>query len=381
MIDRIYWKRKIEECWKQKSILWLSGVRRSGKTVLCKSLDSITYFDCELPSVREVLSNTESFLEKTKGQRLVLDEIHKLKNPSELLKIAADYYPETRIIATGSSTLGASKRFSDTLTGRKTSLWLTPMTAEDLKDFNQTDIETRLHSGGLPPFFLGEREENRFQEWIDSFWSRDISELFNLGRKSSFQKMLELLFVQSGSIFEATRFAHLCEASRQTIHNYLAILQETWVAHTVRPFSSRKSNEIVAAPKIYAFDTGFVCHFKGWNTLRKEDLGLLWEHYTLNQMHSYFQRPGVRYWRDKQGHEIDFIILDQTQNPITVECKWDANGFDSRNLQVFRKKYSQGENWVVCRHTLQEYTQLINGLPVRFMGMEEMTSRLASCRL
>jgi len=48
-----------------------------------------------------------------------LDEVHRLDNPSELLKIAADHYPDLKIIATGSSTLGASDRFKDTLTGRK----------------------------------------------------------------------------------------------------------------------------------------------------------------------------------------------------------------------------------------------------------------------
>jgi predicted AAA+ superfamily ATPase len=42
-----------------------------------------------------------------KGKRLILDEIHRLDNPSEILKIAADHYPEVKIIATGSSTLGA----------------------------------------------------------------------------------------------------------------------------------------------------------------------------------------------------------------------------------------------------------------------------------
>lgn len=47
----------------------------------------------------------------------MLDEVHRLRNPSELLKIAADHYPTTRIIATGSSTLGATRKFRDSLTG------------------------------------------------------------------------------------------------------------------------------------------------------------------------------------------------------------------------------------------------------------------------
>lgn len=54
---------------------------------------------------------------------------------------------------------------------------------------------------------------------------------------------------QSGGIFEATRFAEPCEVSRSTITNYLAVLTDTSVALVLRPFSSRRANEIVAAPK------------------------------------------------------------------------------------------------------------------------------------
>jgi hypothetical protein len=50
----------------------------------------------------------QGFLDGLPGKRIVPDEIHRLQNPSELLKIAADRYPRTRIVATGSSTLGAS---------------------------------------------------------------------------------------------------------------------------------------------------------------------------------------------------------------------------------------------------------------------------------
>ena len=43
------------------------------------------------------------------------------------------------------------------------------------------------------------------------------------------------------------------------IGNYLSVLEATSVAVTLRPFSSRRSNKIIASPKVYGFDTGFVC--------------------------------------------------------------------------------------------------------------------------
>ena len=182
--------------------MWLSGVRRVGKTCLCRSLRDIEYFDCELPRIRRLMIDPQAFLEDVRGRRVVLDEVHRLGNPSELLKIGADHYPDTQILATGSSTLGASTKFRDTLAGRKTELWLTPMNCTDLEDFetqtkDRQDLHHRFLHGGLPPFFLAdELPERDFQEWMDAYWAKDIQELFRLERRYSFQRFAELLMAQ-----------------------------------------------------------------------------------------------------------------------------------------------------------------------------------------
>ena len=174
MVDRQFWRNRIETAWERRSIVWLSGVRRVGKTCLCQTHPDIEYFDCELPRVRRLMEDPQAFLDSVGTGRIVLDEVHRLPNPSELLKIAADHYPQIQIVATGSSTLGASaKRRSlqahiagrDTLVGRKTELWLTPLITADLNDFNRIDIHRRLLHGGLPPFLLQtELPEPDFQE-------------------------------------------------------------------------------------------------------------------------------------------------------------------------------------------------------------------------
>jgi len=374
---RHYWMALIERSWAKKSVLWLSGVRRAGKTFLCKSLPDIQYFDCELPRTRRLMEDPEQFLETWKEKRLVLDEIHRLPNPSELLKIAADHFPSTKIIATGSSTLGASSKFKDTLTGRKLEIWLTPMNSIDLNDFGRIDLNYRLHRGGLPPFFLAsDYPERVFQEWMDAYWAKDIQELFRLERRQSFARFAELLFGQSGGIFEATRFSRPCEVSRTTISNYLAVLEATFVVHIIRPFSARRATEIVAAPKVYGFDSGFVCHYKGWETLRPEDKGVLWEHYVLNEIYARLQRRDVRTWRDKQHHEIDFVLLKSPRTVVAIECKWSADQFDAGNLKVFRGLHPRGENYVVASDIDRSYRKDYQGMPVNFVGLEGLISAL-----
>ncbi len=377
LIRRGYWIQAIEGAWKRRSVIWLSGVRRTGKTSLSKSLEGVEYFDCELPRVRRMLEDPEGFLSEMNGKRVILDEIHRLRSPAEILKIAADHYPRIRILAIGSSTLGASRKFRDTLTGRKTELWLTPLILPDLADFKREKLAHRLLRGGLPPFFLAENlPEREFQEWMDAYWAKDIQELFRLERRYSFQKFAELLMARSGGIFEAQRFAAECEASRTTLMNYLRALEATFVAHVIRPFSTHRPTEIVSAPKVYAFDTGFVCYHRGWHELRREDLGILWEHFVLNEMHGRLQSRDIHYWRDKRGHEIDFVLLQRGKQPAAIECKWSVSNCDASNLQAFRRAYPKGPNFLVAHDVDRPYLRHYGGLPVETVSLPGLIEKI-----
>jgi predicted AAA+ superfamily ATPase len=377
MVRREWWQTKLENAWKERSIVWLSGVRRAGKTLLCQSLPDTDYFDCELPRTRRLLDDPEDFLGQHRGRRVILDEIHRLSNPSELLKIAADHYPDTKVIATGSSTLGASRKFRDTLAGRKAEVWLTPMTGEDLSAFKKLDLRHRMLHGGLPPFFLAPSiPEPAFQEWMDAYWAKDIQTLFRLERRHSFERFAELLFAQSGGLFEATRFTRACEVSRQTIMNYLAVLENTYLVHVIRPYSTHRTTEIVAAPKLYAFDTGFACYYRGWTSLRQEDLGLLWEHLVLNELQAHLQTRRIGYWRDKRGHEIDFVLAQRGKAPLALECKWSADDVDLTNLKAFALRYPKADLRVVAQDVDRAYQRRTDAFTVTYCGIKTLLASL-----
>jgi uncharacterized protein len=379
MVKRHSWTTRVERLWRHRTILWLRGVRRVGKTCLAQSLEDIEYFDCEIPRVRLAMEEPENFLHRLRGKRVVLDEVHRLPNPSELLKIAADHFPTVRILATGSSTLGASHRFRDTLAGRKSDLWLTPMTDADLADFGHPDLQHRLLYGGLPPFFLSrDLPESDFQEWMDAYWAKDIQELFRLERRASFQRFVELIMARSGGIFEATKFAAPCEVSRTTIVNYLAVLEATSVALVLRPFSTRPSSEIIAAPKVYGFDTGFVCAQRGWITLRPDDLGRLWKHYVLNELTAQLQSTALRYWRNKQGHEVDFVWLPRGKAPVALECKWSARDFDPANLLVFARAYPKATLLVITPDAHPPFERDYRGIRVEFLALDRLLATMAN---
>jgi uncharacterized protein len=372
MIKRDFWTQKIEALWLERPIVWLAGVRRSGKTSLASTLPDVQLFDCELASVRAQLAEPEAFLKAHRGRRLVLDEIHRLKDPSSLLKIAADHFGPTKILATGSSTLEASKKFKDTLTGRKFSLHLTPMGQADWSAFKGHDFDRRLIHGGLPPFYLkNSLPERDMQEWMEGYWAKDIQELFRIERKAAFDRFVELLFAQSGGIFEAQSFAKDCEVSRPTISNYLRALEATQVVQVVRPFSTRKSNEILVAPKVYGFDTGFVSYFKGLKRLDMGDYGLYWEHYVLNELLAQNQDWSIRYWRDKQGREVDFVVVRRGKPPIGLECKWSDKNISSKNAAAFLARYPDADYHFVVKEPSQK-----RGGNLDVLSLDECIARL-----
>jgi predicted AAA+ superfamily ATPase len=118
MVERPFWLSRFRTAFARRHLVWLMGVRRAGKTVLAQSLPRFEYLDCELPRVRRQLDDPEGFLASLdRRAAVVLDEVHRLPDPASVLKIAADHFPHLLVLPTGSSTLGASARFRDTLAG------------------------------------------------------------------------------------------------------------------------------------------------------------------------------------------------------------------------------------------------------------------------
>jgi predicted AAA+ superfamily ATPase len=135
--------------------------------------------------------------------------------------------------------------------------------------------------------------------------------------------------------------------TRATVESHLSALEITHAVTLVRPFHGGGQNEIVKQPKVYAFDTGFVSFARGWDPLRPEDFGALWEHLVLECLQAYFPDQPVRYWRDKAGREVDFVIASRRDEVDAIECKWDPRAFDSSALRLFRSYYPNGRNYLV----------------------------------
>jgi hypothetical protein len=367
MVPRPFWLQRIEQAWQEAPIAWLCGVRRCGKTTLAEALggERALFVNCDLPSVEDRVRDPQLFYRSCTKPVVVFDEIHQLRDPARILKIGADVFPTLKILATGSSTLAASKKFRDTLTGRKRTVHLLPVLWDELPAFG-VPLQRRLYHGGLPPALLADSKRPAlYREWMDSFFARDIQRLFGFRDMDRFNALLEYVMRQSGGQMEVTRTATALGITRPTVESHLRALEVTNAVTLVRPFHGGGQHELVKMPKIYAFDTGFVSFARGWDPLRAEDYGLLWEHLVLDHLHAHFPEQPVRYWRDKAGREVDFVLASRRDEVDAIECKWDPGAFDSSSLKVFRSCYPKGRNYLLTPSGDPAYTKRYGQLNVR----------------
>lgn len=378
MIDRPFWINCLRKSWEKRPIVWLAGVRRVGKTTLARMLPGAVFMNCDLPSVARRLEDPELFFRShPQNTVIVLDEVHRLPDPSRILKIAADAFPRLKILATGSSTLAATRKFRDTLTGRKIVLVLPPVLWTECEEaFGIRDLDRRLLHGGLPETLLSSTKDDSFYaEWMDSFYARDIQELFSIRERTGFLNLLRLMLRQSGGLVDYSALSRECDISRPTVKAYLEALGVACALFALPPFHGGGRREMVRRPKAYGFDTGFVSFVRGWYDIRDDDRGLLWEHLVLDVLRSATGTEGLFYWRDKSGREVDFVVR-RGRTIRAVECKINPDRFDPESLRVFRGLYPQGRNYLVCPGIEEPYEHRFGKLILRIISCQGLLREL-----
>src|SRR3990167_10035188 len=152
----IIYKRKIESkieslLFKGKMIIIL-GPRQSGKTTLSKKIiskygDKGQYFDCQIANVRNhfVVGNPDALLPLVKNKKIVVfDEAQTIQNIGTILKVFHDTYPDTQIIATGSSSFDLANKINEPMTGRFFEFTLLPLSIEEVNSVRKVDKKELL---------------------------------------------------------------------------------------------------------------------------------------------------------------------------------------------------------------------------------------------
>lgn len=312
-------------------VVFLSGPRQVGKTTLSKQLvPSYVYLSYDASSDRNIIKSEEWTRDV---QLIIFDELHKMKKWKSWIKGIYDTegIPPS-ILVTGSARLDTYKKGGDSLAGRFFSYRLHPLTVKEickyLKEEPGAALEKLINLGGFPEPYL-KNNESFAKRWrrthIDTIIREDLLDLERVRDVKSIEILIDLLRSRIGSTVSYTSLANDLQVSIHTVKHWLQILENLYIIFPVRPYHRNIARSILKESKYYLYDTGAV----------EGDFGVKLENTVacalLRELHFFEDTTGSRvalhYIRDKEKHEVDFLLTIDNKPTKMIEVKVSDDKF------------------------------------------------------
>ena len=306
MGDFIYRKisKRIEDDLFKWKIIILYWARQVGKTTLVKHLLSKhwninDYYSCDEPDIRSSLSHKTStelksfFWEK---KLIVIDEAQRVENIGITLKLFIDNYPDIQIIATWSSSFDLANKVNEPLTGRKYEYSLYPFSIEELSSKYSNLELTRFKNDNMifwlyPEIFASSEYDKikNLKTLVNSYLYQDILSFWNIRKPDFIIKLLQALAIQTWNQVSYTELANLIWVDKNTIENYIIILEKAFIIFRLWSFSRNLRNELKLSKKIYFYDLWVRnALINNFNALElRQDVWALWENFLISERMKY----------------------------------------------------------------------------------------------
>lgn len=320
-------------------IVVIYGARQVGKTTLVKKIANdfperkSKYFNLDNENeltLFENATNKDSLKDVLEDFELVIiDEAQRCSNIGLKLKIIADNFPAQQIIATGSSSFDLNEKLSEPLTGRSVDFWLYPLSLKELKtvDPNLNDL---LIYGSYPAVINAQTVSGKklaINKIAQKYLYKDVLKFQNLKANAIVKKLLAALAFQVGNEVSYTELANLVGINKETVVNYIDILEKAFIIFSLGPFSRNLRNELGKLHKIYFYDLGIrnsLINNLNPVTLR-DDIGKLWENFVIcekKKLENWTGNPlSLYFWRTYDQQEID-LVEEKNGQLYGYEIKW-----------------------------------------------------------
>ena len=323
-------------------MVFLAGPRQVGKTTLAQSL--LKNFQDGHPGYL----NWDSELDRDKiRQRLwpenqeliVLDEIHKLKTWQTFVKGLYDTLKNThRFLITGSARLDHYRRGGDSLLGRYYYYRLHPFSLPELGE-TQKNLGKLLDYGGFPePLFLeSQRELKRWhRSRVSKLVTKDIRDLEDVKDLNAIELLALALPDRVGSPLSLNSLAEDLQVSPKTVKRWLEILETLYYCFRIQPYGVPKIKAVKKEQKLYLWDWSQV------SSLGERFENLVASHllkYCHYQQDFYGEEYELRYLRDREKREVDFVVIKDQKPLFAVEVK-----IKNKDLSPHIKYFSERTN-------------------------------------
>jgi hypothetical protein len=354
MINRVLQSKIESKIGKAKAIILL-GPRQVGKTTLIKNIlenKDYLFLDGDDPTVRNLLTNPNT--EEIKSiigsyKILFIDEAQRIENIGLTLKIITDQFKDVQLLVSGSSAFEINNKLNEPLTGRKWEYHLYPVSWKELEESMgflkaSQQLEIRITYGMYPDVInsIGE-EVGVLNQLTDSYLYKDILAFGGIRKPEILGKLLQALALQIGNEVSYNELSQLLGIDKNTVSNYIDILEKAFVVFKLGSFSRNLRKEIKTNQKIYFYDTGIRNAVIGnFNALEfRQDKGALWENFLISErmkkLHYENDLLNRYFWRTVDQQEIDYI--EEKAGDISgFEFKWSPKA-KVRISNLFQQTY------------------------------------------
>jgi len=357
-----------------KTILLL-GPRQVGKTTLIKAIyqnytGKSIWLNADNPEDREMLNGINSQRAQElfpSGILIVVDEAQRLDNSGLTLKIIHDNCPGIQLIATGSSSFELTDKIKESLTGRKWSFRLLPISLEELELHTHymdlmRSLEIRMIYGSYPEVInQAGKEKEVLYELVSDYLYKDVFALKEIRKPDVLEKLIKALAFQVGNQVSYRELSNLIQADKETVERYIYLLEEAFIIFRLSSFSRNLRTELKRSNKFYFYDNGIrnaVINQFNSITLRN-DTGALWENMMIseriksNEYHRHYRN--IYFWRTDRQQEIDY--LEEYDGHLhAYEFKWQDSGRVKAG-KIFQAAYPGSEIKIIHKENFMEFVK------------------------
>lgn len=355
---------------KEKQIISLCGLRRTGKTTLLMKIisdlmeknpaDDILYFSFDDYDQQEIYPILDAFeqIHKKKPRYLVFDEVQKLPNWAEKIKILYDT-GKYKIFVSGSESLFLKKGTHESLAGRIYEFEIKPLTFMEYLAFtNHANLATKpllyekelvqklekyIETAGFPEL-IGKpaplaREYLR-SAVINKIIYQDIPRIFPIEDASKLAAVLNIIIDQPGMLLELDSLSRELGISRQTLSKYVEYLENAHLVFRLYNYSRNTSTSEKRLKKIYpTFATPLLASNQDDATK-----GKILETVCARNTDAQF------FWLNPQKDEVD-VVLETKNGLLPIEVKRSNQPRAGKGLAKFCEKYACKDAIIVTKTT------------------------------
>ena len=347
-VKRILTKELLKSA-EEYPIVVVLGPRQSGKTTLVKNcFKDKKYVSLENIDARDfAITDPKGFL-LNYSEGAIIDEVQRVPTLLSYLQTEVDSNSTPgRFILTGSNQYMLQEKVTQSLAGRVAMLRLLPFSLSELKTLrNDLSLNEILFKGFYPKIHSEDiRSTNWLNNYVETYVDKDVRLIKNIDNLNQFNLFLKMCAARVGQLLNLVSIGNDCGIAQNTVKSWLSILESSYIIKLVYPYYNNFNKRLTKSPKIYFRDTGLLCRLlsiESSNALNTHSLkGGIFENYVFSELEKKYYNKGENYpidfWRDKNSHEIDFLIDGKLLKLIEVKSGRTINKDYFKNINYFKK--------------------------------------------